>query len=77
MEQLAGAVAEFERGHGTHRRLRREATVGNGARYRIKDFAAFYLARLIRFSLPTHTDPAERDAEIAKLIAALDARPAR
>ena len=54
-----------------------EATVGNGARYRIKDFAAFYLARVIRFSLPAHAEPAERDVEIAKLTAALDARPAR
>src|SRR5262249_54075723 len=39
-----------------------EATVGNRARYRIKDFAAFYLARIVRIPLAAHTEPAERDA---------------
>jgi hypothetical protein len=53
-----------------------EATVGNGARYRIKDFAAYYLARIVGFPLPPHADFAERDADIAKLVAALDARAA-
>ena len=51
-----------------------EATAGNGARYRIKDFAAFYLARLVGLPLAAHPEPADRDAEIARLTAALDAR---
>lgn len=54
-----------------------EAAAGNGARYRIKDFAAFYLARILGVPLPAHPEPAERDAEIATLLAALDARPSR
>lgn len=49
-----------------------EATVGNGQRYRIKDFAAFYLADLIRHPIPFHEDVAARDAEIAKLVAEVD-----
>lgn len=38
-----------------------EATLGNGRRYRIKDFAAFYLARLRNLPLPFAADPAARD----------------
>lgn len=48
-----------------------EATVGNAARYRIKDFAAFYLARIINHPLAFHADFAARDREIAALLAAL------
>lgn len=51
-----------------------DATAGNRARYRIKDFAAFYLARIAGLPLAAHADPADRDAEIATLTAALDAR---
>lgn len=50
-----------------------EATVGNGQRYRIKDFAAFYLADLVRHPIPFHDDPAARDAEIAALLPLVEA----
>ena len=53
------------------------ATVGNGAKYRIRDFAAFYLSRILRMPIPFHADVAARDAEIAKLVAALPAPDAR
>jgi hypothetical protein len=48
-----------------------EATLGNRARYRIKDFAAYYLSRIINHPLPFQQDFAARDAEIATLTAAL------
>lgn len=48
-----------------------EATLGNGARYRIKDFAAFYLSRIIGHPIAFHRDIASRDAEIAQLRTAL------
>ncbi len=51
-----------------------EATVGNAARYRIKDFAAYYLGEIRGRQVPFHRDHAGRDAEIAKLREALDAR---
>jgi hypothetical protein len=44
-----------------------QATLGNGARYRICDFAAYYLARITGQSLAFHPDFAARDHEIAKL----------
>jgi hypothetical protein len=44
-----------------------DATLGNGARYRIRDFAAYYLARITNQRLAFHADFAARDAEIAKL----------
>ena len=47
------------------------ATVGNGAKYRIRDFAAFYLSRILRTPIQFHADVAARDAEIAKLSAVL------
>ena len=50
-----------------------EATLGNRARYRVKDFAAYYLARIDRHPISFHEDFAGRDAEIAKLVAVLDA----
>lgn len=53
-----------------------EATVGNRARYRIEDFAAFYLGRIVRHPIAFHDDPAARDAEIASLRAAVAARQA-
>lgn len=43
------------------------ATEGNGARYRVRDFAAFYLARITNQKLAFHPDFAARDAEIGKL----------
>jgi hypothetical protein len=54
-----------------------EATAANAARYRIQDFAAFYLARIVGHPLAAHPDRAERDAEIATLTAALDASAPR
>lgn len=51
-----------------------EATVGNGAHYRIKDFAAYYLSRMTNTPIPFHDVPAERDAEIARLVERVDAR---
>jgi hypothetical protein len=52
-----------------------EATVGNGHRYRIKDFAAYYLGLLVKHPVAFHASPAERDAEIARLRAALPRAP--
>jgi len=43
------------------------ATLGNGARYRIRDFAAYYLARITNQKIAFHADFAARDAELAKL----------
>lgn len=40
-------------------------------RYRVKDFAAFYLARIVGVALPWQPDLARRDEEIAKLRARL------
>jgi hypothetical protein len=48
-----------------------DATVGNGHKYRIKDFAAFYLGRILGKPIAFHVDPAERDREIATLRGAL------
>lgn len=44
-----------------------EATVGNAYQYRIKDFAAYYLARIKGIPIAFHRDFAERDAEIERL----------
>jgi hypothetical protein len=52
-----------------------EATVGNGHRYRIKDFAAYYLSLMVKHPIPFHASPADRDTEIAKLRAALPHPP--
>jgi hypothetical protein len=51
-----------------------EATVGNGYKYRIKDFAAFYLSRIVVKPIAFHAQPADRDREIATLRGALGAR---
>jgi hypothetical protein len=48
-----------------------DATVGNGAKYRIKDFAAWYLARITNHPIEFHSDAASRDMEIVKLIASI------
>jgi hypothetical protein len=48
------------------------ATVGNGARYRIEDVAAYYLARIIGYPLAFHAEVAARDAAIAGLVSAVD-----
>ena len=44
-----------------------EATVGNAYQYRIKDFAAYYLARIKGIPITFHRDLADRDAEIDRL----------
>jgi len=48
-----------------------EATEMAMRRYRVKDFAAFYLARIIGVELPWQPDLANRDEAIAKLRAKL------
>lgn len=49
-----------------------EATLGNGARYRVRDVAAYYLARIVNYKLAFADDLAERDRLIDGLTAALD-----
>jgi hypothetical protein len=51
-----------------------DATVGNGHRYRIRDFAAFYLGRILARPVAFHAEPAARDREIAALRTAVSAR---
>jgi hypothetical protein len=41
-----------------------EATVGNGYGYRIKDFAAYYIGRILGHPLKYYPDPADRDEQI-------------
>jgi hypothetical protein len=54
-----------------------EATIGNGAKFRIRDFAAYYLSQIVGKPLalkeepPMSADYAMRDAAIAKLVADL------
>ena len=60
----------------THYEGSEEATLGNGARYRIKDFAAYYLGRITQYPIPFHSEPSERDVEIARLREHLAKRPA-
>lgn len=48
-----------------------EATVGNAARFRVKDFAAYYLADIHSLELPWHTDFEARDKAIAAMVAEL------
>ena len=49
-----------------------EATLGNSLAYRVKDAAAYYLGKITGTPVRFHDDPADRDAEIARLRAALD-----
>ena len=44
-----------------------EATIGNGYKYRIKDFAAYYLGRMMGKPLKYYPDLSERDKQIEKL----------
>ncbi|MBC8756315.1 hypothetical protein H2O64_16695 [Kordia sp. YSTF-M3] len=44
-----------------------EATIGNDYQYRIKDFAAFYIAKIKNIPLTFYQDFDERDAEIERL----------
>lgn len=45
----------------------KEATVGNAYHYRIKDYAAYYLAQIRNTPVTFHRDLAARDQEIAQL----------
>lgn len=45
----------------------KEATTGNGCKYRVKDFAAYYLAWSKNIDMRHSWEPAERDIEIEKL----------
>ena len=44
-----------------------EATKVAQRRYRVKDFAAVYIAQILQLQLPWEPDLAKRDAAIAKL----------
>ena len=48
-----------------------EATYGNGFKYRVKDFAAFFVATIRKLPFAVDEDPAVRDRAIAALRAAL------
>jgi hypothetical protein len=55
-----------------------EATVGNGYRYRIKDFAAYYIGRIIGNPLTYYPNLADRDEQINNLKVKCEAEsPAR
>ena len=51
-----------------------EATIGNDRAYRVKDVAAYFVARLSGRPLGFHPDPAARDRAIEVLVAAVGAR---
>lgn len=44
-----------------------DATVGNRYKFRIKDFAAYYISRITAHPVPFHLEHAERDVEIDRL----------
>lgn len=45
----------------------REATYANAYRYRVKDFAAFYISQILDIPYEIHLKPTERDVEIERL----------
>lgn len=45
----------------------KEATIGNGYQFRVKDFAAYYICRIKNIEAIYHETHAARDAEIEKL----------
>ncbi len=49
----------------------KEAMVGNAYRFRIKDFAAYYISKITRIPVHYYQDHDNRDVEIEKLKAAL------
>jgi hypothetical protein len=49
----------------------RDATTGNNLAYRVKDAAAYYIGKLAGIPVRFHEQPADRDAEIERLKAAL------
>jgi hypothetical protein len=44
-----------------------EATLGNSFRYRVKDFAAFFISEIRGIPFEVHEDPEARDEEIERL----------
>lgn len=50
----------------------KEATVGNGYQFRVKDFAAFYICKIKNIKAVYYESHADRDAEIEKLKALLE-----
>lgn len=54
-----------------------EATVGNGYGYRIKDFAAYYIGRILGSPLKYYPDLADRDEQIKQLKSKLEFQAAR
>jgi hypothetical protein len=48
-----------------------EATVGNSYKYRVKDFAAFFIHRILGLPYSLRKTPPERDIEIERLRASL------
>ncbi len=44
-----------------------DATIGNGYRYRVKDFAAYYLSKIKNIPVQFHRELEERDKEIDQL----------
>ncbi len=51
----------------------REATTGNRLKFRIKDFAAYYIGKIEGVPVPLHDEHAARDAEIERLRVAVAA----
>jgi hypothetical protein len=49
-----------------------EATIGNGYKYRIKDFAAFYISRIRNIPISFYQDIDKRDREIDRFIKLLN-----
>ena len=45
----------------------KEATLGNSFRYRVKDFAAFFMSEIEKVPFEVHEDPRARDTEIERL----------
>ena len=52
----------------------REAMLGNSFRYRVRDAAGYYLAKLTGTDIEFHEDPGARDEELARLRAAVEDR---
>ncbi|MGK7929774.1 MAG: hypothetical protein AB4290_31780 [Spirulina sp.] len=51
-----------------------EATVGNAYEFRIKDYAAYYLSKMLGIPVEYYPTPDQRDVEIERLKAALAAK---
>jgi len=77
----APAVADLIPLLGDSRRVpyagSQDATFGNSYAYRVKDFAAFFIARVRNLPYTVHEDPRARDSEIDELRMALSTSPHR